>query len=128
MDDIRTKVDSFLLKQKKKLMLQRVCKSKCTHRRNNVRKIGCVGRSLGKKSVLLWYCRSSPQSSKITSQEEGLSRWKNKALVYFPEIYSLRFLTPPRSYLPQVEPLLAISKICYIRWLNSSLYFQKQTL
>ena len=42
---------------------------------------------------------------------------------------SLRFLTPPWSCPPQVEPLLAINKFCHIWWwLNIFLVFKKQVL
>ena len=43
----------------------------------------------------------------------------DKALISLPENASLKFLMPSRRHHPQVEPLLASYKICYIKcWLN----------
>ena len=43
----------------------------------------------------------------------------DEALINLPENASLKFLMPSRRHHPQVEPLLANYKICYIkRWLN----------
>ena len=46
-----------------------------------------------------------------------------------PENAIMKFLTPSRRHHPQVEPLLATYKICYIkRWLNHFGAFKKQVL
>ena len=51
------------------------------------------------------------------------------AQVSLPENAGLKFLMPSRRHHPQVEPLLATYKICYIkRWLNNFLSLQELTI
>ena len=58
------------------------------------------------------------QSKRRSFTERKAAQWMRQ-LISLPEKASLKFLMPSRRHHPQVEPLLATYKICYIkRWLK----------